>query len=310
MVTFGWRLRAELREEILAALKLWGACSLEFISLGIPCCFGRQEQKKETINAAGLNKRLCYWEKEKKPKPNQPNLPQKQRGKSSREARVVKRPSPSNRLQRTTADGFSVPVKCKSVGSWHAVPWRAEVLTKDMQTWKMYICGKIHPDKWLHLSRQMDFTPGMKLNYCCTSNEPIHGESTWPIKGNCSVIRSFKNYLALCHWVPALSDVCFPANLLGSSTGWWGVLSHWELSCSTNTSCTSHSKSFLKPFWVIQHQGFFTCSLYLVHMKDAFVFGDIFTILWVEAIYCLKDCVKWFSPVKAPLSKELASCSH
>lgn len=27
MVTFRWKLRAELREEILAALKLWGACS-------------------------------------------------------------------------------------------------------------------------------------------------------------------------------------------------------------------------------------------------------------------------------------------
>lgn len=197
-------------------------------------------------------------------KTTQTNLPQKQRGKSSREAGVVKKPSPSNRLQRTTADGFSVPVKCKSVGSWHAVPWRAKVLTKDMQTWKMYICGKIHPDKWLHLSRQMDFTPGMKLNYCCTSNESIHGESTWPIKGNRSVIRSFKNHLALCHWGPALSDVCFPAKLLGSSTGWWGVLSHWELFCSTDTSCTSHSK----PFWVVQHQSFFNCSLYLVHMKD------------------------------------------
>lgn len=193
-----------------------------------------------------------------------PNLPQKQRGKSSREAGVVKKPSPSNRLQRTIADGFSVPVKCKSVGSWHAVPWRAEVLTKDMQTWKMYICGKIHPDKWLHLSRQMDFTPGMKLNYCCTSNESIHGESTWPIKGNRSVIRSFKNYLALCHWVPALSDVCFPANLLGSSAGWSGVLSHWELFCSTNTPCTSHSKSFLKSFSELSDMKAFSIVLQLV----------------------------------------------
>lgn len=71
-----------------------------------------RNRKKETINAAGLNKMFFYWEKEKKN-----NLPQKQRGKSSREAGVVKKPSPSNRLQRTIADGFSVPVKCKSVGS-------------------------------------------------------------------------------------------------------------------------------------------------------------------------------------------------
>lgn len=35
-----------MREKILAALKLRDACSLEFISLGAACCFGRQEQKK------------------------------------------------------------------------------------------------------------------------------------------------------------------------------------------------------------------------------------------------------------------------
>lgn len=209
---------------------------------------------------------------------------QKQRGKSSGEARVVKKPSPSNRLQRAIADGFSVPVKYKSVGSWHAVPWRAEVLTKDMQTWKMYICGKIHLDNWLHLSCQMDFTHGMKLNYCCTSNESIHGESTWPIKGNRSVIRSFKNYLALCHSVPAISDVYFSANLLGSSTSWLEVLSHSGLFWSTNSSCTSHSKECLRSFWGDVWHSFFNCSLHLVHMKDVFVFRDIFMILAVRAI--------------------------
>lgn len=210
---------------------------------------------------------LLAWKKGSviKKRGKKKNPQQKQRGKSSGEAGVVKKPSPSNRLQRTIADGFSVPVKCKSVGSWHAVPWRAKVLTKDMQTWKMYICGKIHPDKWLHLSRQMDFTHGMKLNYCCTSNESIHGESTWPIKRNRSVIRSFKNYLALYHWVPAISDMYFPANLLGSLTSWLEVLSHSELCWSTNTSCINHSKEFLEYFWGdVWHHSFFNCSLYLV----------------------------------------------
>lgn len=275
-----------MREEILAALRLWGACSLEFINLGTTYWFGRQEQRRSR-NAASLKIRFCYWaELKKNPKPQTLKNPQqKQRGKSSGGAGVVKKPCPSNRLQRTIADGFSVPVKYKSVGSWHAVPWRAEVLTKDMRTWKMYICGKIHPDKWLHLSRQMDFTHGIKLNYCCTSNESIHGESTWQIKGNCSVIRSFKNYLALCHWVPAISDVYFPANLLGSSSSWLEVLSHSELFWSTNTCCTSRWNEFLKSFWaVVRHRSFFTCGLCLVYMKAAFVFGDVFMVLAVEVI--------------------------
>lgn len=243
--------------------------------------FWKTGTEKESINAGSLNKKVLLLGRGVK----KINPQQKQRGKSSGEVGVVKKPSPSNRLERSIADGFSVPVKCKSVESWHAVPWRAEVLTKDMQSWKMYICGKIHPDKWLHLSCQMDFTHGMKLNYCCTSNESIHGESTWPIKGNHSVIRSFKNYLALCHWVPAISDVCFPANLLSFSAHPVEVLGHSELFWSTNTSCTSHSKEFLKSFWGdVQHHGFFNCSLYLVNMKDAFVFGDIFMILPAGAI--------------------------
>lgn len=211
--------------------------------------FWKTETEKKSTNAASLNKRFCYWEGKRKTNKQKTPPHKKNRGKSSAEAGVVKKLSSSNRLQRTTADGFSVPVKCKSVGSWHAVPWRAEVLTKDMQTWKMYICGKIHPDKWLHLSRQMDFTPGMKLNYCYTSNESNHGESTWPIKGNCSVIRSFKNYLAFCHWVPSISDVYFPENLLGSLTSWLEMLSHSELLWSTDTSHKKHSKEFMRPFW-------------------------------------------------------------
>lgn len=61
------------------------------------------------MNAA----RLSYWEEGKKTPTKKTH--NKNRGKSSREAGVVKKPSPSNRLQRTIADGFSVPVKCKNV---------------------------------------------------------------------------------------------------------------------------------------------------------------------------------------------------
>lgn len=151
-----------------------------------------------------------------------------------------------------------------------------------MQTWKMYICGKIHPDKWLHLSHQMDFTHGMELNYCCTSNESNHGESTRPIKGKHSVIRSFKNYLAFCHWVPSISDVYFPANLLGSSTRWLEMLSHsavLEHRHNLQMPFKRISQTLLRKIW----PDFFNCSLYLVKMKNVVVFGDIFVILAIGA---------------------------
>lgn len=49
-----------MREKTLAAVKLQGACSLEFM------LFWKTGTEKETVKAASLNKRFCYWEKKKK----------------------------------------------------------------------------------------------------------------------------------------------------------------------------------------------------------------------------------------------------
>lgn len=162
---------------------------------------------------------------------------------NSREAGVVRNLSPSNGLQRATADGFLVTVSHKSVGSWRPVPQRAEVLTKDMQTWKTYICGKIHHDKRLHLSHQMDLTPGTELTYGCTSSEAIHGiKHTANKKGSI-----WQSDLSKAIWLLTLRACChwhvLPRKTSANPSE---VLSYLELCWSTNISFKCHLKESLK----------------------------------------------------------------